>query len=88
MDFEVILSKCVDLFDHICVKLDMHRLNGLGDLFGAFGTQQRDTHSRLSERPSDYQLSDRVVEFICEVPKFVKDVLSVMPGVTLKDRVG
>ena len=87
MDFEVILSKSVYLFYHICVKLDMHRLNGLGDLFGAFGTQQRDTHSWLSERPSDYQLSDRVVEFICEVPKFVKDVLSVMPGVTLKDRV-
>ena len=26
MDFEVVLQKCVDLFDHLCVELDMHRL--------------------------------------------------------------
>ena len=88
MDFEVVLYKSVDLFDYFCVKLDMHPLDGLGYLFGAFSTQQRDTNSGLSERPCDYQLSDRVVEFIREVPKFVKDVLGALPGFALKDRIG
>ena len=71
----------------IRVEFHVHGLCRIHDLLWAFCSQKGDTDTWPRQRPSNHELRNRDVELVSDAPKLIKDILSILPSLSLKNGV-